>query len=70
MLGVYNYWRWRGVHAIIVMGLRQIPQHLKRLIPEMVFFIATLAGFFAPRLIFSGNTAWLIGLLGLLPSGA
>ena len=70
MLGVYNYMAL-GVAftAIIVMAVAANPAALAAVYSlKWVFFIATLGlGFFAPRLIFSGNTA--LGacrLLGLL----
>ncbi len=60
MLGVYNYMAL-GVAftAIIVMAVAANPAALAAVYSlKWVFFIATLGlGFFAPRLIFSGNTA-------------
>jgi uncharacterized protein len=60
MLGVYNYMALGvALTAIIVMAVASNPAALATVYSlKWVFFIATLGlGFFAPRLIFSGNTA-------------
>jgi uncharacterized protein len=60
MLGVYNYMALGvALTAIIVMAVAASPAALATVYSlKWVFFIATLGlGFFAPRLIFSGNTA-------------
>jgi FtsH-binding integral membrane protein len=60
MLGVYNYMALGvAVTAIIVMAVASNPAALAAVYGlKWIFFIATLGlGFFAPRLIFSGNTA-------------
>lgn len=75
MLGVYNYMALGvALTAIITLAVASSPAALATVYSlKWVFFIAILAmGFFAPRLIFSGNTAlaqgsyWLyVGLWGL-----
>lgn len=60
MLGVYNYMALGvAVTAIIVMAVASNPAALAAVYGmKWLFFIATLGlGFFAPRLIFSGNAA-------------
>jgi uncharacterized protein len=60
MLGVYNYMALGvALTAIIVMAVAASPAALSAVYGlKWLFFIATLGlGFFAPRLIFSGNTA-------------
>ena len=60
MMGVYNYMALGiALTAVIVMAVASNPAALAMVYSmKWVFFIATLGlGFFAPRLIFSGNTA-------------
>jgi uncharacterized protein len=60
MMGVYNYMALGvALTAIIVMAVAANPAALAMVYSmKWVFFIAVLGlGFFAPRLIFSGNTA-------------
>jgi hypothetical protein len=60
MLGVYNYMALGvAVTAIITMAVASSPAALAAVYSlKWIFFIAILGlGFFAPRLIFSGNTA-------------
>lgn len=60
MMGVYNYMALGvALTAIIVMAVASNPAALATVYSlKWLFFVATLGlGFFAPRLIFSGNTA-------------
>jgi uncharacterized protein len=60
MLGVYNYMSLGvALTAVIVMALATSPEALATVNSlKWIIFFATLGlGFFAPRLIFSGNTA-------------
>jgi uncharacterized protein len=60
MLGVYNYMALGvALTAIVVMAVASSPAALATVYSlKWLFFFATLGlGFFAPRLIFSGNTA-------------
>ncbi len=60
MLGVYNYMALGvALTAVVVMAVAANPAALAAVYSlKWVFFIATLGlGFFAPRLIFSGNAA-------------